>query len=364
MAQQGTPRTRAPLGELPIGTGHATVSVTSPPPTQTAATPQRSVLGPRPIHSPSANIPDSILTPTLSPEEMVIRQRGRRRRTVIWSPDHADRAMFPSPMKTPTKNVSTMMLRSSPRKRSLMQEFSDVPPSTSGGGYSSPSKRVPQSSSRMWMGDFLAGTSTKKVRLEETAMNRVNEDIPLDIILKGYSREQLIGIIGSMVAKNGQLEGAVRRELPLPDITPLDAELGRIRKNIFACVPNQKFFSRTDGHGFLRAATHLATFKQTVHSQAQNLYASRHWDALLDYVLMAWTHVRETPVYDNAKHNATRRYCFKLLAHHATSALKHGAVGLGTERIARFQQKLPCMVADWEEIGECSKCIDYIMKGS
>uniref|UniRef100_A0A182JZA0 Uncharacterized protein n=1 Tax=Anopheles christyi TaxID=43041 RepID=A0A182JZA0_9DIPT len=358
MAQQGTPRNRAPLAELPVATG-AIVPQSSPTPGQTAATPQRNVLAPRLIHSPSANIPDSILTPTLSPEEMIIRQRGRRRRPIIWSPDHNERALFPSPMKTPTKNISTMTLRSSPRKRSLMQEFADVP--SISGGYSSPSKRMPQTA-RTSVGDT-PGTSTKKSRWEETAMNRVDESIPLDTILKGYSREQLIGIIGLLVEKNGQLEGAVRRELPLPDISPLDGELGRIRKNIYACVPNQKFFSRTDGHGFLRAATHLATFKQTIHSQSQNLYASRHWDALLDYVLMAWTHVRETPVYDNVKHNATRRYCFKLLAHHANSALKHGALGLGTERVARFQQKLPCMMVDCADISECSKCIDYIMKG-
>uniref|UniRef100_A0A182NIF0 Uncharacterized protein n=1 Tax=Anopheles dirus TaxID=7168 RepID=A0A182NIF0_9DIPT len=351
-------RNRTPLAELPVGPGDAGQHHSSPTPGATAGTPHRNVLGPRLIHSPTANIPDSILTPTLSPEEMVIRQRGRRRRTVIWSPDH--RPLPSSPMKTPTKNISTMTLRSSPRKRSLMQEFADVP-STSGYS-SSPSKR-PQTA-RMSVGDS-PGTSYpgKKPRLEATAMNRQNAAIPLETILKGYSREQLIGIIGSMVAKNEQLEGSVRRELPLPDVAPLDAELARIKKNIYASVPNQKFFSRTDGHGFLRAATHLATFKQTVHSQSQNLYASRHWDALLDYVLMAWTHVRETPVYESDKHNATRRYCFKLLAHHASTALKHGALGLGTERVARFQQKLPCMVADFAEIGECSRCIEYIMKG-
>uniref|UniRef100_A0A182R5J4 Uncharacterized protein n=1 Tax=Anopheles funestus TaxID=62324 RepID=A0A182R5J4_ANOFN len=354
MAQQGTsPRNRTPLAELPVVPG-ATVTHSSPTPGQTPATPQRAVLGPRLIDSPSGNIPDSILTPTLSPEEMVIRQRGRRRRPVIWSPDNHDRAFFPSPMQTPPKNTSTMTLRNSPRKRSLMQEFSDVP-STS--GYASPSKKLQTANPST---SDSPGSTMKKSR--ETAMNRQNTAIPLNTILKGYSHDQLISIIGSIVAKNEQLDGAIRRELPLPDISPLDGELGCIKKNIYASVPNLKLFSRTDGHGFLRAATHLATFKQTIHRQAQNLSASRHWDALLDYVLMAWVHVRETPVYDNAKHNATRRYCFKLLAHHATSALKHGALGLGTERIVRFHQKLPCMVADCAEISECRKCLDHLMK--
>ncbi|XP_050074979.1 uncharacterized protein LOC126562501 [Anopheles maculipalpis] len=359
MAQQGTSRTRTPLAELPVELPvPVTVPHSSPTPGLTAVAPQRGVLTPRLIDSPRANIPDSILTPTLSPDEIAIRQRARRRPPIIWSPDHGARAQYPSPMKTPTKSVSTMTLRSSPRKRSLMQEFADVP-STS--GLSTSTRRL-QQTGRLSVGDS-PGTSSKRSKCEETAMNRGNESIPLSTILKGYSQEQLIGIIGSLVAKNEQLEGAVRRELPLPDIAPLNDELGRIKKNIYASVPNLKLFSRTDGHGFLRAATHLATFKQTLHSQAQNLYASRHWDALLDYVLMAWTHVRETPVYDNTKHNATRRYCFKLLAHHATSALKHGGLGLGTERVGRFQQKLSGMIADCNEISECSKCVEYIMKG-
>uniref|UniRef100_A0A182Q343 Uncharacterized protein n=1 Tax=Anopheles farauti TaxID=69004 RepID=A0A182Q343_9DIPT len=348
-------RNRTPLAELPVIEGDPVQRHSSPTPGATAATPHRNVLGQRLIHSPTANIPDSILTPTLSPQEIFSGQRGRRRLTDIWS--SIQRPTPPSPMKTPTKNISTMTLRSSPRKRSLAQEFTDM---SAANGFGSPSKR--QLTARMSVGDS-PGTSypVKKPRLQETAMNRQNNAIPLETILKGHSREQLIGIISSLVAKNESLEAKVRQELPLPDIGPLDGELARIKKNIYASVPNQKFLSRTDGHGFLRAATHLATLKQTVHGQSQNLHSSRHWDALLDYVMMAWTHVRETPVYENDKHNATRRYCFKLLAHHASSALKHGAMGLGMERVARFQQKLPYMVADYAEIRECNRCIEHIL---
>ncbi|XP_053665527.1 uncharacterized protein LOC128714677 [Anopheles marshallii] len=358
MAHQGTtPRNRTPLAELPVVPG-GTVGNASPTMGDTPATPQRAVLVPRLIDSPRGNIPDSILTPTLTPEEMITRLRGRRRTPVVWSPDNRDRVPFPSPMQTPPRNTSTMTLRSSPRKRSLMQEFAEVP-STSG-GFSSCSQRMPTTQTST---NDSPGTSAKKPKVNETVMTRQNGTIPLETILKGYSPDQLISMLVSIVSKNEQLEGAIRRELPLPDISPLEEELSRIKKNIYACVPNGKLFSRTDGHGFLRAATHLAMFKLTIHSQAQNLYASGHWDALLDYVLMAWVHVRETPVYNNAKHNAMRRYCFKLLAHHATSALKHGALGLGIERVARFQQKLPGLIADCPEISGCHKCLEYLMKG-
>ncbi|XP_052896410.1 uncharacterized protein LOC128303482 [Anopheles moucheti] len=358
MAHQGiTPRNRTPLGELPVVPGE-TVGNASPTTGNSPATPQRAVLAPRLIDSPRGNIPDSILTPTLTPEEMFTRQRGRRRTPVVWSPDNRDRVPYPSPMQTPPRNTSTMTLRSSPKKRSLMQEFAEVP-STSGG--SSPcSQRM---STAQTSTDDSPGTSAKKPKVNDTEMTRQNGTIPLETILKGYSQDQLVSMIGSIVSKNEQLEGAIRRELPLPDICPLEEELIRIKKNIYACVPNRKLLSRTDGHGFLRAATHLATFKLTIQSQAQNLYTSRHWDALLDYVLMAWVLVRETPVYDNAKHNAMRRYCFKLLAHHATNALKHGALGLGIERVARFQQKLTAMIADCPEISGCRKCLEYLMKG-
>ncbi|XP_058176827.1 uncharacterized protein LOC131292652 [Anopheles ziemanni] len=351
--QPSTPRNRTPLAELPTVPG---MTMEAASPEQGAAT-RRRALTPRVIDSPSANIPDSIMTPTLSPEEDVIRQRGRRRTTIMWSPDH-NRSVFLSPMKTPTKNISSMTLRSSPRKRSLMQELSDVAlPSTS--GVSPHSKRL--LGARMSVTDS-PGSSTKRMKVEESAMNRQNDAIPLETILKGYSREQLIAVIGSLVARDEQLEATVRNELPIPDIAPLEGELIKQKKNIFASVPNQKFLCRTDGHGYLRAATHLATFKQTVYGQSQNLYTSRHWDALLDYVMMAWTHVRETPVYENAKHNAVRRYCFKLLSHHASNALKHGSTALGRDRVVRLQHKLTAMVSDWAEVNECSKCIEYIMK--
>uniref|UniRef100_A0AAG5D4T4 Uncharacterized protein n=1 Tax=Anopheles atroparvus TaxID=41427 RepID=A0AAG5D4T4_ANOAO len=152
-------RNRTPLAEIPALPG---MTMQAASPEQGAAT-RRSALTPRIIDSPSANIPDSIMTPTLSPEEDMIRQRGRRRMPIIWSPDH-NRSVFLSPMQTPTKNISSMTLRSSPRKRSLMQEFSDVAvPSTSG---TSPSKRM--QGARLNVTDS-PGCSSKRAKVEESA---------------------------------------------------------------------------------------------------------------------------------------------------------------------------------------------------
>ena len=44
------------------------------------------------------------------------------------------------------------------------------------------------------------------------------------------------------------------------------------------------------------------------------------------------------------------------------------SIGMNEQELDNLQQVLETgrisLVADWEEIGECSKCIDYIMKGS
>lgn len=42
----------------------------------------------------------------------------------------------------------------------------------------------------------------------------------------------------------------------------------------------------------------------------------------MDYVFMAWKHVRNTPVWDNPAHNAARRQCFKSLSAQCMTALK------------------------------------------
>ncbi|XP_055608057.1 uncharacterized protein LOC129755536 [Uranotaenia lowii] len=352
MANPEIPRTRPVLAEIPARTGM--------PLTQRVLTPlgpvnRRHALNPVLIDSPAANIPDSYLSPRMSPDEAVIQQRGRRRVPIIWSPE---KGFHMSPQKTPTKCISAMTLRSSPRKRSLLQELSDMTPTTSSEGINnitpSTSKRnTPSKGSPN-------GASSKKMRLEVGSINRNNKDIPLDLALKGLSQDQLIAIITGMVQTNPKLEESVRNELPMPDIAPMEEQLCYQKKNIFKSLPTTRLVSKTDSPAYARAATHLVAFKKTVIDQSQTLHSSKHWDALLDYVLMAWGYVRGTPQWDNHAHNATRRHCFKILSYHATSALKHGLMALGEERIGRFQQKLKAMAADCEDINDCAVYLSYL----
>lgn len=341
------PRTRPVLAEIPARMGL--------PPLQRVGTPlgalpltRRNALIPGLIDSPATNIPDSYLSPRMSPDEAMIQQRGQRRRVpIIWSPE---KALHLSPAKTPTKGMSSMTLRSSPRKRSLMKELSDVPAMDQ----SSPLKRSTPAKG--------SPSHAKRMRFEEGSINRKNRDIPLEMLLTGLSQEQLISMITGMVQGNARLEESIRNELPMPDLAPLEEQLNYQKKNIFKSLPATRLVSKTDSPAYARAATHLVAFKKTLIEQGQTLHNAKHWDALLDYVPMAWGYVRATPVWDNHAHNAARRHCFKILSYHATSALKHGLTGLGVDRVHRFQQKLKAMAADCEDINDCAGYLAYLME--
>ena len=66
------------------------------------------------------------------------------------------------------------------------------------------------------------------------------------------------------------------------------------------------------------------TFKKEVTDQSKMLLDGQQWAACLDHVLMAWSYVRATPVWDNPAHNNVRRGLFKALAANGLTAAKKG----------------------------------------
>lgn len=212
---------------------------------------RRNALNPGLIDSPAANIPDSYLSPRMSPDEAVIQQRGRRRVPIMWSPEKG----FQSPNKTPTKNISAMTLRSSPRKRSLIKELSNTRVSEAETSYPSPTNKR-NTPSKGALG------SAKKIRLQEGSMNRSKDEVPLETLLRGFSQEQLIAMITGMVQTNPRFEEIIRSELPIPDIAPLEEQLCYQKKNICKSLPATRLVSKTDSPAYARAATHLAAFKK------------------------------------------------------------------------------------------------------
>lgn len=75
---------------------------------------------------------------------------------------------------------------------------------------------------------------------------------------------------------------------------------------------------------------------------------------------MAWTYVRALPVWDEASHNVLRKECFRVLTISAKSALKHGGMKLGNDRITSFRNKMKTMSGDYEEVRKCQEALNFL----
>lgn len=84
---------------------------------------------------------------------------------------------------------------------------------------------------------------------------------------------------------------------------------------------------------------------------------SHAFDALIDYVLMAWSYVRGLPCYDDAQHNIIRKDCFKILSINAKTALKHGGSKVGSDRVNTFREQFKLMASDFDEIEKCRELL-------
>ncbi|XP_075233373.1 uncharacterized protein LOC142331380 [Lycorma delicatula] len=282
------------------------------------------------------NLPASYLTPSPSPDELVIQQRGRRRLPVTWSPDidfqkreghgvSRDRTPVKHQGGSPSK--STIVLRSTPRKRLLLNDPLDL---------GSPEKRK------------MGSPNTKKTRLE---ILPPVFDGPVDLVLKALTSEQLIGVIQKCIIKFPELEQDIKEMLPAPDLRPLEDRLNYLKKNIFKSLPSSRLTGRTDSPAYSRAATHLLAFKKCLVEQGRTLVDSQQWGAVLDYVVMAWNYARATPVWDNPPHNTPRRSCFKTLAAQCMTALKGGK--FPTEFTDDLYTKLKGFLEDCDDIQAC-----------
>lgn len=176
----------------------------------------------------------SFASPAPSPDEYIIRQRGRRSISVTWSPPKnnttnnnslkmtnlntsSSLSHSRSPMKTPTKNNNNpqlqMVLRSSPRKRLLMAS-EGLRPSLNGSGMASLEEKPTEVSPNQKLLE-----STKRLRIAEKSCAQQDTKVPLSVYLRGYSQDQLIDlIVNQLVLTNPQLEKKLKEELPVPDI--------------------------------------------------------------------------------------------------------------------------------------------------
>lgn len=342
--------TRIALSEIPDRLELLRVATTPTNPEAAEPTPAN-VLNQTIFDNAINNISLDHESPVASPDEIVIKQRGRRRMTITWSPD---KLSTQSPFqKTPTKIANHMTLRSSPRKRLLMSESSP---------YARSSMDSSASVNIQNLSGFRSPCNTtpivKKLKLDETPVAQTNRNISLNVMLKGLSHSQLVDMIGNLVAKDARLEEVIRSDFPMPDIGYLEDELVLCKRNIFKSLPTSRLCKKTDSTAYAKAVMHVSAFKTAIMSHTRKLHDSSHWDALLDYVLMAWSYVKATPVWDNNSHNALRRQCFKVLTCHCVAALKHGGLRLGTQRLNNLERNLTDWAKDHEDVLSCVNALN------
>lgn len=172
-----------------------------------------------------AQAQDFSFSPLPSPDELIIRQRGRRRLTTTFSPDKVNGGLggsgnsIRSPFqRTPTKNLqltSGMILRSSPRKRLTM---GSTPPEPTPMEIYSPIK-LSSTKQQLWPGTPIV----KKLKMDDRPVAQTNSDVPLPALLQGLSQQQLIDLImcnikQETVTATQSAEEQIRAQLPTTDI--------------------------------------------------------------------------------------------------------------------------------------------------
>lgn len=173
-----------------------------------------------------AQAQDFSFSPLPSPDELIIRQRGRRRFTTTFSPDKVNGGVtgvsgnpIRSPFqRTPTKNLqltSGMILRSSPRKRLTM---GSTPPDPTPMDTYSPMK-LSCTKQQLWPGTPIV----KKLKMDNRPVAQTNSDVPLPQLLQGLSQQQLIDLIMCNIKQETptatqSAEEQIRAQLPTPDI--------------------------------------------------------------------------------------------------------------------------------------------------
>jgi len=301
------------------------------------------------LRSDAGNLNVSLMTPTPSPDEMVIQARGRRQVPLTFSPDVHKSPLtsrtqgFHSPVRS---QISRLMLpsqtRTSPRKRLNLH---DTPPPGSVPSSPSPDK-------------LKISPLAKKPRLDTSGGNAVSPETAL----KAMSKKQLENLLEKLLINHPELRNEVSGLLPCPDLNPIEERLNFLKKNIYKALPNTRLESKTDSLAYNRVSVHLVTFKKYVVENIKMLVDGQQWLSLLDYSLLAWGYVKGTPVWDNPPHNNVRKSCFKCLATATMKALKEGS--FSKPELTAIRSKLEKIQGDSDEMMVCLKFVDFYLNPS
>jgi len=286
------------------------------------------------LHINSIPTAQSQITSSISPEEMVIRSRGRRRFPPTFSPERMVATNpvysrnFPSPPRksSPTrsstagKKISRLSDAAEQVRRQLKfteeesEEFSIL-------------KLIPvvkktavqqeTSSPHPSEIEFLSKHKTKKPRIISPGAGGDNNPLqhnPFRLAM-GLSKNQLVDLLTSLTATDPSIASDLHKLLPKPDLSDIISHLTYLSENIYKAIPVSRSSTRTDSSmAYNRVSVHLSAFKKSLLEDLAMLLEAGQWASVLEYVIMAWDIVGATPVWANHVHNASRNTCFKHLA--------------------------------------------------
>lgn len=281
-----------------------------------------------------------------SPEEEVIRQRGRRKAAQIaaanmqaLTPPKTPRS--PRNTRTPNKSncvtpIKTLPTRTSPRKRLIL-------------GYDLPSEETVTQSRIKRLPNICS--PSKRARFQRSPEPIVSAEIAINAL----NQTQLVQLIHKIIERQPEIIEVINDIIPAVDIQPLESKLSYLQKNILKSIPRNVWSADKDVYCYRRVYTHLDLFKKECIEQCSHLINGHQWKAVMDYVLMAWKYVCKLPNWEDKSHNKIKEMCFKTLASQCMNALKKG--NFDTEEMEIYKEKLNEMSSESSSILPCIRFI-------
>jgi len=271
-------------------------------------------------------------TASLSPDEMVIRSRGRRQPARFLTPERNsdDDAMNNNPPRAPRKRSFSKRRMMFPRpdltsvKKKL--DFTNVDDQFLGpisDTCSSPKvKKFKVSDDSENKGSYLVEEKEKKLSLT-SSVSTTSEELPSPLKLaRGLSKDQLLDLFEKLSVEHPIVAARLEELLPKPDLTGLLKKMVYLRLNIYKAFPVSRLWDRRSSYVYQRVASHLAAFKKQLVEDLSMLLGSCQWDSVLEYVCQVWQIVKNTPEWETDANNYSRNSCFKQLSASVLKVIK------------------------------------------
>ncbi|KAL3179797.1 hypothetical protein MRX96_037778 [Rhipicephalus microplus] len=251
-------------------------------------------------------------SPSTSPDEEVVRKRGRR----IIPPGNQ---FALTPPRTPTKRQQKRLL--------LPADISDAV-------NASPSKKLV--------------SPVKRLRLQSREAEAETE-----VALTALTRPQLIALLKDTMAHSAAAKQIIQELLPKPDLAHSMQKLEKLLHQIYRAFPQKHWGNSRDAFCFRRVQIPIETFKHKCLQRGQQLCQAEQWSSLLEYAQQAWNFVCKMPDWQDNSHNKAKLVCLRTLAAHCSTALK---------KVSLDQRQLQTLIARLKEMKNDSPCITSPLK--